>query len=56
MATCTAVRHNPIVRAVYERLVAAGKRKQVALVACMHSENWSRAVLRPDLTHACIYH
>jgi transposase len=35
MATCAAVRHNPVVRAVYERLVAAGKRKKVALVACM---------------------
>jgi transposase len=35
MATCTAVRHNPIVRALYQRLVAAGKRKKVALIACM---------------------
>jgi transposase len=35
MATCAAVRHNPVVRALYQRLVAAGKRKKVALVACM---------------------
>jgi len=35
MATCAAVRHNPIVRALYQRLVAAGKRKKVALIACM---------------------
>jgi len=35
MAACTAVRHNPILRALYQRLVAAGKRKKVALVACM---------------------
>ena len=35
MATCSAVRHNPIVRALYQRLLAAGKRKKVALVACM---------------------
>ncbi len=35
MATCTAVRHNPVLRTVYQRLVAAGKRKKVALVACM---------------------
>lgn len=35
MATCSAVRHNPIVRPIYQRLVAAGKRKKVALVACM---------------------
>jgi transposase len=35
MATCTAVRHNPVLRALYQRLVASGKRKKVALVACM---------------------
>jgi len=35
MATLTAVRHNPIVKTHYERLLAAGKRKKVALVACM---------------------
>lgn len=35
MATLTAARHNPVIRAHYLRLVAAGKRKKVALVACM---------------------
>ena len=35
MATLTAVRHNPILKAHYERLLGAGKRKKVALVACM---------------------
>ncbi len=35
MATLTAVRHNPPLKAHYERLLAAGKRKKVALVACM---------------------
>lgn len=35
MATLTAVRHNPALKACYERLLAAGKRKKVALVACM---------------------
>ena len=35
MATCTAVRHNPVLRALYQRLVASGKPKKVALVACM---------------------
>jgi transposase len=35
MATLTAARHNPVIRAHYERLVAAGKLKKVALVACM---------------------
>jgi transposase len=35
MATLTAVRRNPPIRATYERLLAAGKAKKVALVACM---------------------
>ena len=35
MATLTAVRHNPALKVCYERLLAAGKRKKVALVACM---------------------
>lgn len=35
MATLTAVRHNTVLRAHYQHLLAAGKRKKVALVACM---------------------
>jgi len=35
MATLVAVRHNPVLKACYERLLAAGKAKKVALVACM---------------------
>jgi transposase len=35
MATLVAVRHNPVLRACYARLLAAGKAKKVALVACM---------------------
>jgi transposase len=35
MATVVAVRHNPVLQACYERLLAAGKAKKVALVACM---------------------
>ena len=37
MATLTlvGVRHNPVLKACYERLLAMGKRKKVALVACM---------------------
>ena len=35
MATLTAVRYNPILKTHYERLLAYGKRKKVALVACM---------------------
>lgn len=35
MATLAATRHNPVIRAFCERLVATGKLKKVALVACM---------------------
>jgi transposase len=36
MATLIATRFNPVIRAYYQRLLAAGKLKKVALVACMH--------------------
>lgn len=35
MPTCCAIKHNAVIRAFYQRLVAAGKPKKVALVACM---------------------
>lgn len=35
MAALVATRHNPVIRAFYQRLLASGKRKKVALVACM---------------------
>ena len=35
MGILSAIRHNPVLRVVYERLVLAGKAKMVALVACM---------------------
>jgi transposase len=35
MATVVAIQHNPVVRVFYERLVAAGKPKKVALTASM---------------------
>lgn len=35
MATLVATRHNPVIQAFYARLLAAGKPKKVALVACM---------------------
>lgn len=35
MATLTAVQHNPILKAHYQHLLTVGKRKKVALVACM---------------------
>jgi transposase len=35
MATLSATRHNQVIRAFYARLLAAGKFKKVALIACM---------------------
>lgn len=36
MATLVALRHNAQIKAFYERLCNAGKRKKVAITACMH--------------------
>ncbi len=36
MPTLVATRHNPVIKAFYERLCAAGKPKKLALIACMH--------------------
>ena len=36
MAALVGTRHNPVIRAYYQRLLGAGKPKKVALVACMH--------------------
>jgi transposase len=36
MAALVATRHNPTIRGFYQRLLAAGKPKKVALTACMH--------------------
>ena len=36
MATLVATRRNPVIAAFYQRLVAAGKARKVALTACMH--------------------
>jgi transposase len=35
MATLSATKHNPVIRALYQRLCAVGKAKKTALVACM---------------------
>jgi len=35
MAVLSAVQHNPVIKAFYQRLVAAGKHKKVALTACI---------------------
>ena len=36
MATLSAVRFNPVIKTFYDRLIANGKPKKVALIACMH--------------------
>lgn len=36
MATLSALRFNPVIKAFYERLLAAGKCKKVAITACSH--------------------
>ena len=36
MATLSATRYNPVIRAFYQRLIARGKAPKVALTACMH--------------------
>jgi transposase len=43
MPTLVAVRKNPWLRAHYDRLLAAGKRPKVAIVACMRS-CWARSI------------
>ncbi len=35
MATQSAIQHNPVIRAFHQRLIAKGKPKKVAIVACM---------------------
>lgn len=36
MGTLAAIRHNPVIKAFHERMIAAGKEKKVAITACMH--------------------
>jgi len=36
MGTLTAIRVNPVIKAFYDRLLAANKPKKVAIIACMH--------------------
>ena len=63
MAALSATRHNPIIKAFYRRLLAAGKPKKVALTACMrkllitlnamlkHRSLWSLSA--PQITGPC---
>jgi transposase len=37
LATFVARTHNPVLRQVYQHLIAAGKARNVALVACAHT-------------------
>ena len=48
MGTLVATRYNPRIKAFYERLLAAGKAKKVALTACMHT---FLTILNAMLTH-----
>jgi transposase len=59
MPTLTAVRSNPWLKAHYERLLARGKPRKVALIACMrkllcavHSVAKNRRAFVPNLTEA----
>ena len=46
MATFSGVQHNPVLKAHYESLLARGKPKKVALVACMRRMlTWLNAML-----------
>jgi len=50
MAVLSAVQHNPVIRAFYQRLVARGKHKKVALTACIHKMlTILNAMMRDDL-------
>ncbi|MBA7715218.1 IS110 family transposase ISGme8 [subsurface metagenome] len=63
MGTLVATRYNPVINTFYQRLVAAGKPKKVALTACMrklliilnamlkHHTSWQS--LNPQLLGAC---
>ena len=53
MGALIASRYNPLIKAFYERLVAAGKPKKVALVACMSLLTILNAVLRDRTPWRC---
>ena len=59
MSTLSAIRYNPVIKAFYERLCAAGKAKKTAITACMrkllvilnsmikHGTPWGQMARRP---------
>ena len=51
MATLVATRHNPTIRAYYQRLVTSGKKKMVALVAAMRKLLTILNAMLRDQTH-----
>ena len=51
MATLLAVRRNPVLEARYQRLLAKGKAKKVALVACMRELLVTRNAMIRRQTH-----
>jgi len=53
MATLAATQHNAVIKAFYERLIAAGKLRKVALVACMHK---LLIILNSMLQHQTSWH
>ncbi len=50
MVTLSATRHNPAIKAFYQRLLAAGKEKKVALTACMRK---LLTILNAMVKHNC---
>jgi transposase len=53
MSTLAAVRHNPVLKAFYERLRAVGKAPKVALTACMRQ---LLTILNAMLKHQTPWH
>ena len=50
MGTLVATKHNPVIKAFYTRLLAAGKCKKAALTACMHKLLTMMNAMVRDLT------
>ena len=53
LGTLVATRYNPQIKVFYERLLAAGKVKKVALTACMHK---FLTILNAMLKHRTPWH
>lgn len=57
MAALVATRHNPVIKAFYDRLIEAGKPKKVAIVACMRKLlTILNAMLRDQLLWNAVNH